>query len=82
MQWGVAKFYVHASGGPSHAAAVLVMIMLLMASKVMSQYWFLLCIGNSLDLSQEQYMLSFLGLTLSQSPGKYHVLHPADDFNI
>lgn len=67
VQWGVAKFYMHASGGPSHAAAVLIVISLLIASKVVSQYWFVWWIGDSFKLTQEQYMLSFLGLTLSQS---------------
>jgi ATP-binding cassette subfamily C (CFTR/MRP) protein 10 len=66
LQWDVAKFYVRMSGGIAQAGAVIFMVLLLTAAKVISQYWFVWWIGDSIGLSQEQYMGSFLGLTLSQ----------------
>ncbi len=57
---------MRASGGATHAIAVALMTCLLTAAKVVSQYWFVWWIADSLGLAQGQYMGFFLGLTLLQ----------------
>ncbi|KAM3517041.1 hypothetical protein NHJ13051_009346 [Beauveria bassiana] len=66
VQVVVAKFYIAMSGGGPYAGLVMAMTCILTASKVLSQYWFVWWIADSIGLSQQQYMGSFLGLTLLQ----------------
>lgn len=62
----VAKFYIAMSGGTPYAVIVVALACILTASKVLSQYWFVWWIADSIGLSQQQYMGSFLSLTLLQ----------------
>lgn len=66
VQVSVAKFYIAMSGGAPYAGIVLALACILTASKVLSQYWFVWWIGDSIGLNQHEYMGSFLGLTLLQ----------------
>ncbi|KAM0738275.1 hypothetical protein ACQRIT_006012 [Beauveria bassiana] len=66
VQVAVAKFYIALSGGAPYAGIVVAMASILTASKVLSQYWFVWWIADSIGLSQQQYMASFKGLTLLQ----------------
>ncbi|KGQ04419.1 ABC transporter C family member 10 [Beauveria bassiana D1-5] len=66
VQVVVAEFYIAMSGGGPYAGLIMAMACILTASKVLSQYWFVWWIADSIGLSQQQYMGSFLGLTLLQ----------------
>lgn len=67
VKLSVLGFYTQAAGGILQAINVGFLAVLLTASRVLANYWFVWWIDDELALEQDQYLAGYLGLTIAQS---------------